>query len=288
MSATLPTIFHDNPRRMGIDLDDRSLAALCGRAAAQFATLPLVHRGQSSEIRRTPHPGLLVQRFLPSLNSISRQRKGTVPGSERLRHDISSVFWTALHGRRIPTCHLARCDDVTLVSEERIPPVEVVVKAALIGTPARIYDGLFERTDRLGRRFEPNQVHEPYVRFDYRNPLRSASGERLRDECLPIGLADRFIDTRRAAESALRVFTVIRELLHRVQLDALDACFLFDESGQVLSYEVSPDNMRIKRADWPANPEPAAEFDKDLWRDGHDGARLLAQWTNLRSRLEAR
>jgi phosphoribosylaminoimidazole-succinocarboxamide synthase len=288
MSATSPAIFHDNPRRAGIDVDDHGLATICGRAAAQFATLPVVHRGESSETRRTTHPGLLVQRLLPSLNSMSRQRKGVVPGSERLRHDISSVFWAALHVHGIPTCHLARCGDVTLISEERIPPVEVVVKAALIGTPARIYDGLFERTDRLGRRFELNQVHEPYVRFDYRNPLRSAAGEALRDECLPVGLADRLIDTRQAAETALRVFTVIRDRLHRIDLDVLDACFLFDESGAVLSYELSPDNMRIKHADWAASTDPAAEFDKDLWRAGHDGARLLEQWASLRSRLEAR
>jgi phosphoribosylaminoimidazole-succinocarboxamide synthase len=279
------TLFHDNPRRREIDLDDRALAILCAQTAAGFSTLPLHHRGESSETRRTAQPGILAQRLLPSLNSMSQQRKGTVPGSERLRHDISTIFWAALHRNSIPTCHLARHGDVTLISHERIPPVEVIVKAALIGTPARLYRGLFDHTDRFGRPFEPNQPHEPYIRFDYRNPLRSAVGEPLRDECLPLALADRLIDTQQAADSALRAFTVIRTLLHRIQLDLLDACFLFDDTGRVLSYELSPDNMRIKRAGWSTSG-PAAEFDKDLWRAGHDGTRLLEQWRVLLTLLE--
>ena len=55
----------------------------------------------------------------------------------------------------------------------------------------------------------------------------------------------------------------------------LDACFILDETGGVLCYELSPDNMRVKRAGWGADPRPDDEFDKDLWRSGADPERLL-------------
>jgi hypothetical protein len=39
--------------------------------------------------------------------------------------------------------------------------------------------------------------------------------------------------------------------------------------------------MRVKRAGWAQNPRSDDEFDKDLWRDGADGARLREQWAQL-------
>ncbi|MEJ7729021.1 MAG: phosphoribosylaminoimidazolesuccinocarboxamide synthase [Polyangiaceae bacterium] len=282
----MPQVFSDNPRRRDFDLTDPELARLCADAAARFSELPLHHRGESAELRSTAAPGILVQRLIPSLNSISRNRKGSIEGTDRLRLDISRVFWAALHRRQLATCHLAWHEDHLLVTEERIPPIEVIVKAALIGTPTRIYHGLLQRTDRHGRDFELNERHEPYVRFDYRNPLRSATGEGLRDECMPLALADRLIDTQQAARSALGVFEVVHSMLARLQLDVWDACFLFDETGRTLSYELSPDNMRIKLNGWTEGNEPRQEFDKDLWRNSANAALLREQWAALRERLE--
>lgn len=285
----MPSVFGSNPRRHEIALADRELAALCADAVARFDELPLAHRGHSAELRRTAVPGILIQRLIPSLNSISRRRRGSVEGTARLRQEISRVLLSRWHAAGLATCHLA-CDDGgddddggggMLIAEERIPPIEVIVKAALIGTPARIYHGLVERTDRFGHPFGKHAAHEPYVRFDYRNPLHDAAGEHLRDECMPTALADRLIDTRQATETALRGFAVIQQALRSVQLDVLDACFIFDESGQVLCYELSPDNMRVKRVGWAQNPRADDEFDKDLWRDGADGARLREQWAQL-------
>lgn len=278
-----PTVFSTNPRRQAIGLSDHALASLCEDAAARFDDLDLYHRGASAELRRTAVPGLLIQRLIPSLNSISRGRSGSVEGTARLRQEISAVLWSRLHRAGLPTCHLARADDHVLVSEERIPPVEVIVKAALVGTPARVYHGLVGRTDRFGQPFVAHAGHAPYVRFDYRNPLRTAAGELLRDECLPDALADRLIDTRQAAAFALRAFALVDDALRSLDLTVLDACFILDETGGVLCYELSPDNMRVKRAGWGADPRPDDEFDKDLWRSGADPERLRAQWSRLRT-----
>ncbi|MEO7733455.1 MAG: phosphoribosylaminoimidazolesuccinocarboxamide synthase [Kofleriaceae bacterium] len=277
----MPSVFHSNPRRHEIALTDRELIALCSDASERFDALPLAHRGNSAELRRTAVPGILIQRLIPSLNSISRRRRGSVEGTARLRQEISRVLLSRWHGAGLATCHLAWDDDSMLVSEERVPPIEVIIKAALIGTPARIYHGLFDHTDRFGQPITQHAAHAPYVRFDYRNPLHDADGALLRDECMPIALAERLIDTRRAAETALRGFAILQQALRSVQLDVLDACFLFDERGQVLCYELSPDNMRVKRMGWARNPRSDDEFDKDLWRDGADGERLRDQWARL-------
>ncbi|MDF3070712.1 MAG: hypothetical protein K0R38_6313 [Polyangiaceae bacterium] len=279
-------VFSANPRRREFAPSDAELASLCAESAACFVDLPPYHLGESVHIRRTSVPGLLIQRMVPSLNSITFERKGTVVRTDRLRLEISELFWTALHRNGLATCHLARDGEHLLISEERAVPVEVIVKAALVGTPARIYRGLALRTDRFGHRFAEHGRHEPYVRFDYRNPLRGPKGELLRDECMPEALADRLIDTAQAARNALRIFEVVRSCLARIGLDVWDACFLFDETGRVLCNEISPDNIRVKNADWATDPRPTNEFDKDLWRRGSDDASIESQWRMLYERLE--
>ena len=279
-------VFHANPRRRELVLSDTELASLCAESAVRFSDLPPHHLGESVHIRRTPVSGLSIQRLVPSLNSITFERKGTVVGTDRLRLDISEIFWTALHREGISTCHLARTDDHVLITEERAVPVEVIVKAALVGTPTRVYQGLVGRIDRFGQPFAEHGRHEPYVRFDYRNPLRGPNGQALRDECMPEALADRLIDTKEAARNALRIFEVVRARLSQIGFDVWDVCFLFDESGRVLCYEISPDNMRVKNAHWSADPRAANEFDKDLWRRGTKTALLRSQWSTLYERLK--
>lgn len=264
---------------------DDELTTIAARAADDFDALPAYHLGQSAKLRRTAVDGLLAQRLVPSLNSITFERKGHVAGTDAWRLAISEVLWSALHDEGLETCHLARSGDVVLVSEERATPVEVIVKAAWVGTPTRIYEGLSGRVDRFGAPFVEHARHAPYVRFDYRNPLTSPSGKALRDECLPEALADRLIDTAEASKNALRIFDVVRRRFERAGFEVWDACFLFDESGRVFCYELSPDNMRVKSAGWADDPSAANEFDKDLWRRGEDDAVITRQWRTLHERL---
>ncbi len=39
--------------------------------------------------------------------------------------------------------------------------------------------------------------------------------------------------------------------------------------------------MRVSGWGWATNPRSDDEFDKDLWRDGADGAWLRDQWAQL-------
>jgi phosphoribosylaminoimidazole-succinocarboxamide synthase len=273
-------LFADNVVARKLPWSIPQLQDVWADSVCRYSELPLFCGGHSKELRRTAMPGILVGRFLPTLYSYTQNRAGLVPRTEILRMKITRIFWRHLHKVDIRTCYLACSADFVLASEEAVPPVEVIVKRALVGTPAHIYHGLFERSDRFCQRFIKGERHPAYVRFDYRNPLTSEAGDRLRDEMLPLALADRLIDTVTATDLALRISTAVEEVLNAVGLQLLDICLFLEQSGTVLCGEISPDNMRIKSL------ASGADFDKDLWRKARPAEELIAQWTDLLSRLE--
>jgi phosphoribosylaminoimidazole-succinocarboxamide synthase len=256
------------------------MPGLFREARRQFSDLPLYHLGQSKELRVTGQQGLLIQRFLPTVYSYTSNRTGVVPGTDRIRMDISRIFWQRLHDANVPTCVLECEDEFALVTEERVPPVEVIVKAALVGTPAHIYHGLLGQIDRFGKPFVKGDFHSPYCRFDYRNPLADDRGNRLRDEQLPLALAERFLDAALAERTALQVFDLVQELSQAAGFRVLDLCLFLDETGRVVCSELSPDNMRIKKAD------AADDFDKDIWRKGGSADDMLARWRAFQEALK--
>jgi len=272
-------LFPDNVAARRLTWSSALLHDLLTDSVAHYAKLPLFCTGNSKELRRTDVPGILIGRFFPTLYSYTQNRAGAVPGTDALRMQISRVFWRLLHSVGVKTCYLACRSDFVLATEEVVPSVEVIVKRAIVGTPAHIYHGLFEQRDRFDRPFVKGELHPAYVRFDYRNPLTSGAGERLRDEMLPLALADRLIDTTAAADSALKVTETVNQLLNAVGLQVLDICLFFDRSGRILCGEISPDNMRIKSL------ASGADFDKDLWRKARPAEEITRQWGDLLSRL---
>ncbi|MCP4136270.1 MAG: hypothetical protein GY754_35195 [bacterium] len=282
----MAAIFTANPKKSTLALPDEKLIHCCNESAARFSALPLYYSGESKEIRKTSVPGLLIERLIPSLNSITEKRKGVIKNTEVLRQAISSIFLEQLHKHNIPTCYIAQKEEFLFITEEKIPPIEIIVKAAMIGTPTKIYEGLFKHKDRYGKSIIKYELHEPYIRFDYRNPLRNDTGEYLKDESMPVRLADRFINTKQAESNALAIFTIIQNTLKKIDLQVLDGCFLFDETGTVLCCEISPDNMRIKSIQWDGNKELIDDFDKDLWRKNAENRFLEEQWGVLLSKLK--
>jgi phosphoribosylaminoimidazole-succinocarboxamide synthase len=273
-------IFHENIAARHAFCSIAMIEGLWTASVADYLNLQVVCRGNSAELRRTRARGILIGRFLPTLYSYTSNRAGTIPGTDILRAKISRVFWHHLHSLGVRTCYLAASPEFFLALEETIPPVEVIVKRALVGTPAHIYHGILGRLDRFNQPFVKGQPHPAYVRFDYRNPLTTHTGERLRDEMLPEPLADRMIDTKAAGNLALAVTAAINQRLNTIGLQVLDICLLFDETGTVLCGEISPDNMRIKSF---GND---SDFDKDLWRKNRPADEIIARWTFLLSRLE--
>lgn len=123
--------------------------------------------------------------------------------------------------------------------KEKVAPIEVVVKGALVGSPKHLYKGIGDFATRSGEVLGVGAQHPPYVRFDWRNPLPD------QDACMPPGLADYFIDTRQAEITALTAFKALKTFLNPFCLNLLDICFFMNEAGDCICAEVSTDNSQI-------------------------------------------
>lgn len=229
-----------------------------------FDRLPLLVEGESKAIRRIDDSTVIV-RLKPTLFSYTANRAAVVEGTERLRLRISARLWRLLQGAGVPTTILHVGADYYVSRCVHAPPIEVIVKAAHVGTPKHIYKDLDQFPTRTGEFIRPESRHEPYVRFDWRNPLPG------RDECMPLWLADRFIDTRVAERTALKAFTTLATFLADRGIDLLDICFFITAEGDTLFSEVSPDCMRAKHR--------SEDLDKDLWRKGKDAETIRQRWS---------
>lgn len=239
---------------------------------SMFDDLPLLVEGESKVIRVIDDQTVIV-RLKPTLFSYSANRAAAVDGTDWLRLRISERLWRTLETESVPSTIVHVGEDYYISRRVAAPPIEVIVKAAYVGTPKHIYLGLETFPTRHGGYLRPDQRHEPYVRFDWRNPLPH------RDECMPDWLADRFIDTDAARHLALRAFKALARVLASCEIELLDICFFITAEGDAIFGEVSPDCMRAKHT--------SNDLDKDLWRKGKDPEIILRQWREFLDRLKA-
>jgi phosphoribosylaminoimidazole-succinocarboxamide synthase len=252
------TLAADRGTRQALQKDDFR------RLRERFDSLPLIVEGESKIIRRIA-AGLAMVQLKPTLFSHSANRAAIVEGTERLRLRISAVLWKHLSDHGIPVSVLDVGEDYYVTEEVDAPPIEIIVKAAHVGTPKHLYKGMENFPTRDGGFIAADVRHAPYVRFDWRNALPH------KDECMPLWLADQFIDTRSAEKTALAAFGLLRTFLGDRDIELLDICFFITRDGKTLFGEVSPDCMRAKyRAD---------DLDKDLWRRGKDAPTVIGQWS---------
>lgn len=253
---------------------------------AAFERLPLVREGES-KIVRDAGDGQVVVRLKPTIYSFTHHRSGIVPGSDDLRVRASAIFDRCLKAAGVDTAFLDFGPRYILARRiEAPPPIEVIVKAAHVGTPKHRYFGMGGATIRAShprhggiRVDDDGRYPSPLVRFDWRNPLVDPrSGEPLADEVLPDAQADWFIDTAEARITALRAFESLSSFLDAVGVSLLDICFFLTEDGKTSFGEVSPDCARFRDAQGDA-------LDKDVWRQGGSSPQVLHKWQALVDRI---
>ncbi|OGL94674.1 hypothetical protein A2348_03615 [Candidatus Uhrbacteria bacterium RIFOXYB12_FULL_58_10] len=205
-----------------------------------FDELKPFFEGDSRILKVIPdHPDLLLSRLKPTI--FSMRANGVVPlsGIDLRRATLDGIFSGILRAAGIQTSTLAVLDAYVLMKKESVPPIEIVVKGAFIGSPKHIYKRMLETPTRFGNALTAGERHEPYVRFDWRNPLPDE------DLCMPEGLADLFIDVTMAKRTALAAFQALRFHLRAHQLDLLDICFFMSTDGMTVCAETSTDNTNI-------------------------------------------
>ena len=277
----------------------------------QFKSLPLVVEGESKEVRYAGN-GLVVIRFKPTIYSYTANRSGIIDGSDVLRLRATRVFLGVL--RRAGIRHSYRqvndkwvLSDLVVQPKTEInprpfrpadiyekeiktlavaPPIEVVVKRMHSGTSKHRYFGMAGYPVRVnhslysGMHFGPDDAYpQTIVRFDWRNPLHDNNGNRLADEILPEPVADWFIDTKSAYDTALKTYEALSEFLNAKDIVCYDLCLFITEDGKTVFGEISQDCGRFRHFD-------LGSLDKDVWRAGGSSAEVLKKWSMLLQVIE--
>jgi phosphoribosylaminoimidazole-succinocarboxamide synthase len=259
----------------------------------RWQDLPLLKRGESKEIR-VVNDDLVMVCLIPSLYSFTQNRSATIAGTDSARLRSFEILTKVLRAAGLQVAVVAFGDDYYITrrlrmhGQDHVPPIEVIVKARHVGTPKHALYRISDHLTRDGDRILPGQPHLPYVRFDYTNPLTDDAGQRLRDECLPTGLADRFIDTTRAEQTAIAAFCSLYGHLSQCGIRLDDICFKIDHTGQVIFGEVSPDCMR---AVWLGNApdffaNPGEDRSKDTFRAGSQPQEVRDSYDRFVAALE--
>lgn len=279
-----------------IDIDTLTMKA--------FRALPLVVEGESKEVRYAGE-GNVVIRLKPTVYSYTYNRTGVVEGSDVARLRAAKKFLEILQSSGIAHTYTQvndrwilsqlvlqpaqkgkhrpfRPTDLSAEQINALPtanPIEVIVKRYHEGTPKHRYDGFAAYPTRAGKYLiDDGKYPDVVVRFDWRNPMHNAKGERLADEVLPEDMAEWFIDTAAARQTVLGAFQALSHFLFSKGLELRDICFFVSTDGRTLFGEVSPDGMRVRDA--------TGNLDKDIWRAGGSSELLLEKWQQLAGIVE--
>jgi phosphoribosylaminoimidazole-succinocarboxamide synthase len=201
-----------------------------------FDALPLFFEGNSRIIRLLAD-GKLICKLKPTIFSIKEQGYVEVVGIDVIRTLLNAILCDVLHKEGIKTSTVATYDGFIIMDRYEVASVEVVIKSAHVGSAKHRYIGMEGAQTRFKERFF--RRHAPYVRFDWRNPLP------YDDECMPVALADYFIDTVQATKTVFRAFEILQSYYRKHALDLLDICFFMNREGTVICAEVSTDNCRL-------------------------------------------
>jgi phosphoribosylaminoimidazole-succinocarboxamide synthase len=254
-----------------------------------FASLPLLTRGESKEIRLLT-PRIALARLLPTVYSFTHKRYGIAPGTDEVRARFSADLFRMMArdpgDRHLATAFLGLVEtpDGPLLAEHVVEPgnVEVRVKRYHIGSPIHRYRFVDEHPTAGGG--EPlrkwQRFERPIVCFDWRHPLEDGEGNALADEPLPDDYAAVWLDDVPGAKRLARdAFEWIEQLFASRGLRLIDICFFVDRAGQVIFGEISPDCMRVRSG----ASDQAEALDKDEWRSGGEASDVLERYVRLRS-----
>lgn len=202
-----------------------------------FENLPTFFEGNSRILKEDPNTQLLICKLKPTVFSLQKNGPVVVLGIDTLRTELNSLLCNHLHRHGVKTSTKETRNGLIFMDRCDVPPIEVIVKGALVGSPKHIYKNIEKTPTR--EKTTLNGKHPPYVRFDWRNPLP------LEDLCMPQDLADYYIDTKQAAETALNAFKILNSLFKKHEFELIDICFFMNSEGNVICAEVSTDNCRL-------------------------------------------
>jgi hypothetical protein len=230
-------------------------------------------RGESKILKRVGD--VFLVKLIPSLYSYTNNRSAIIKDTEIERLKCHKKIVELLKENGIDHAHIYINPQANLIvskyTEENPPMVETVVKAVHTGTPKHRYFNMYPDNFRYDK---------PYVRFDWRNPLRHPeSNVRLADEVLCDELAAHFCNVEACRKTARAIWDTMDKFFKSCDIDMWDICFMLSKEGMCFS-EISQDCMRAK-------PLDGTDTDKDCFRKGSDSEGVLKNYRRFNSLIGA-
>ncbi|KMK75317.1 phosphoribosylaminoimidazolesuccinocarboxamide synthase [Alkalihalobacillus pseudalcaliphilus] len=213
--------------------------------------LELLYEGKAKKIYRTEQENVLWVQYKDDATAFNGEKKDTLEGKARLNNEISTLIFTQLKTRGIPSHFIERLSEVEqLVQKVEIVPLEVVVRNIVAGSLSK----------RLGVK-EGTFLRKPIVEFYYKD---DALGDPLITEAhIDFLEAATDAEVQKLKDMALAVNEHLIEIFSHIQIRLVDFKLEFGrtQSGELLlADEISPDTCRL----W--DKETNQRFDKDLFR----------------------
>lgn len=226
-----------------------------------------VYEGKAKRMRPLSEREVEVV-FKDDATAFNGQKHEVFPGKGELNSRISEMLFTHLEFKGIPTQHLRRVDERTLVVKRATMfALEVVVRFQVAGS-------LQKRTGLTdGTVCEPPVVELYYKRDDLGDPIVNDDHIRLLNLASPD-------EVRELRGLALQIAIELRSLFNKARIDLFDMKFEFGRTPDgkvILADEISPDTCRFRDMDG------LGMLDKDRFRQGKGD--LLEGYREVHARL---
>jgi phosphoribosylaminoimidazole-succinocarboxamide synthase len=209
-----------------------------------------LYEGKAKIVYSTDKPGLIIQYFKDDATAFNALKRGTIVGKGVINNRMSSVLFTLLGKRGVPTHFVQTLSDREMLCRRLdIIKIETIVRNVVAGSLAK-RTGLEEGT----------AIKQPVLELYYKSdPLGDPMINDDHVRMLKLGTPKELAWMRRMA---LKINGVLKPYLARKGLILVDFKLEFGRSGGrlYLGDEISPDTCRL----WDARTKE--KLDKDRFR----------------------
>ncbi len=209
-----------------------------------------LYEGKAKIVYSTDKPGLIIQYFKDDATAFNALKRGTIVGKGVINNRMSSVLFTLLGKRGVPTHFVQTLSDREMLCRRLdIIKIETIVRNVVAGSLAK-RTGLEEGT----------AIKQPVLELYYKSdPLGDPMINDDHVRMLKLGTPKELAWIRRMA---LKINGVLKPYLARKGLILVDFKLEFGRSGGrlYLGDEISPDTCRL----WDARTKE--KLDKDRFR----------------------
>ena len=213
--------------------------------------LKQLYEGKAKKIFKTDQDGVVWIEYKDDATAFNGEKKAQITGKGRLNNEISSLLFTMLKEKGIPSHFVERLSDTEqLVKKVDIIPLEVVVRNIVAGSLSKrlgIEEGEPLEQPILEFYYKDDDLGDPLINRDHIRELKVATEEQL----------------EKMREIALKVNDVLTAYFDERNIRLVDYKLEFgvNDAGELmLADEISPDTCRL----W--DKDTNEKFDKDVFR----------------------